>query len=135
MEKYKLLRSAMRDRYITVKQIAETLGTCKSYVEQRMSGARQWELSDIYAIMDMLEIPAYQMPAYFPKDGISADLAEVCPPLTSKQQRLIMAYDECVNMQGAVDRLLGIEDAFAKKRLPCGGYRTRSNQKYHIFKL
>ena len=62
--KYESLRSLLRERYMKVEEMAAGIGRSVSYVSQRMSGARQWELSDIYAIMELLEIPAYQMPAY-----------------------------------------------------------------------
>lgn len=114
--KYELLRAAMRSRYMTISQIAEKIGRSESYAERRMSGARQWELSDMYAIMSALDIPVYQMPAFFPKDGISVGAEEVCPPLTEKQAAVIAAYEQADEMQPAVDRLLGLSGSEHKKR-------------------
>ena len=108
--KYEALRSLLRERYMKVEEMAAGIGRSVSYVSQRMSGARQWELSDIYAIMELLEIPAYQMPAYFTKNGERANPPLVRPPLTDKQAEVIAAYDSAEKLQSAVDILLGIGD-------------------------
>ena len=88
--KYEALRSLLRERYMKVEEMAAGIGRSVSYVSQRMSGVRQWELSDIYAIMELLEIPAYQMPAYFTKNGVRANPTLVRPPLTDKQAEVIV---------------------------------------------
>lgn len=108
--KYEALRALIRGRYMSMNDVAEGIGRSLSYVNQRMSGARQWELSDVYAIMALLEIPAYQMPAYFTKDGARPDPTNVMPPLTPKQAEVITAYDQAGEIQKAVDILLGICD-------------------------
>ena len=104
--KYEALRSLLRERYMKVEEMAAGIGRSVSYVSQRMSGARQWELSDIYAIMELLEIPAY----HFTKNGERANPTLVRPPLTDKQAEVIAAYDSAEKLQSAVDILLGIGD-------------------------
>lgn len=107
--KFEALRFRLREKYMTTDDIVKVVGHGKSYVSQRMSGQRQWELADIYAIMKLLDIPAYQMPAYFTEDGKRPDPTLVRPPLTSKQVMVIDAYEKRKQMQPAVDVLLGLE--------------------------
>jgi len=106
--KFELLRAAIRERYMNMADVAERIGRSLSYVTQRMSGMRQWELSDIYALMALLDIPEYQMPAYFTKDGARPAPGSVRPPLTARQGEIIAAYEQAKEMQPAVDVLLGI---------------------------
>lgn len=107
--KFELLRLAIREHYMTNADLAKYLGRSLCYVSSRMSGAKSWELSDIYAIMDILDIPVYQMPAYFTRNGERPDPNMVCPPLTKRQVDVISAYEQSSELQPAINVLLGIE--------------------------
>lgn len=51
---------------MTQEELGEKIGRSKTYVSFRMTGKREWELRDVYAICDVLDIEYSEIPKYFP---------------------------------------------------------------------
>ena len=51
--------------------IAQKIGKSKSYISTRLQGKYDFNLGDIYAIVEILQIPPEKVLEYFPKDGIA----------------------------------------------------------------
>lgn len=51
---------------MTQEELGEKIGRSKTYVSFRMTGKREWELRDVYAICDVLDIDYSEISKYFP---------------------------------------------------------------------
>lgn len=107
MKKFSKLRAAARGQGYTIADMAKSLGKSVSSLNARFNGHQQWELGEMYAILDMLDIPPEELPLYFPPDGQSGNI-NMSPTLTPAQQRVLVEYDARPEMQAAIDTLLGI---------------------------
>lgn len=64
------VRQQMYALRVNQDDIAEAIGRSPSYVSDRMRGKAQFNLSDIYGIMDVLQIAPENMAEFFPRDGL-----------------------------------------------------------------
>ena len=55
---------------VSQEDIAEEIGRSLSYVSSRMCGKAQFDLADIYGIMDVLQIAPENMAEFFPRNGL-----------------------------------------------------------------
>lgn len=55
---------------ISQEDIAAEIGRSSSYVSMRMCGKAQFDLADIYGIMDVLQIAPENMAEFFPRNGL-----------------------------------------------------------------
>lgn len=106
--KYMLLRSRLRAMYITSSDVAEAIGRSRCYVDTRFSGAKEWELEDAYRILKLIDVPAVELPIYFPRGGVGCSKV-TASQLTDTETALVEAYNLFPDMQGAVNRLLCID--------------------------
>ena len=75
-DKYRVLRTQLKEKDIDVAYLADKLGVCTDYVRRRLRGAAPWIQTDMYAVLDMLHIPYDQIHIIFPPGGMYAgDLA------------------------------------------------------------
>ncbi len=68
---FRKLRALIFENDITQADIAQKIGKSKAYVSLRMQGKYDFNLGDIYAIIEILKIPPEKVLEYFPKDGVS----------------------------------------------------------------
>lgn len=64
------LRKEMYGLDINQEDIAQAIGRSPSYVSVRMCGKAQFNLADIYGIMDVLQIAPENMAEFFPRNGL-----------------------------------------------------------------
>lgn len=64
------LRKEMYGLDINQEDIAQAIGKSPSYVSVRMCGKAQFDLADIYSIMDVLQIAPENMAEFFPRNGL-----------------------------------------------------------------
>lgn len=70
--KYKRLRGAMYANSVTQEEIAKLLKRSLAYVSLRMTGKQPYDINEVYAICDYLEIPYGDIYLYFPRGGVDA---------------------------------------------------------------
>lgn len=63
------LRALMTEYEYTIEELGYRIGRSRSYMNQCFCGGSQWELSDMYRILDLFQIPHERLHEYFPKDG------------------------------------------------------------------
>lgn len=51
---------------MTQEELGAKIGRSKTYVSFRMTGKREWEMRDVYAICDVLGIDYSEIPKFFP---------------------------------------------------------------------
>lgn len=75
MKKFKLLRDTLHSKEIRQQDladhIAETLGgTCSlSHISNLINGRNQWDLDEMYATLELLNVEPEQLHVFFPKGG------------------------------------------------------------------
>jgi len=70
-ELFRELRGHLAELGMDHKYFAEKLGMCPASFSGRMTGRLQWQMNEMYAVMDTLKIPYEQLSEYFPKNGKS----------------------------------------------------------------
>ena len=69
-EKYPLLKARMSERGVDSQEyLGKLLGLSAAPISKRLSGQCEWRVSEMYTVMDELDIPYGEMHRYFPKDG------------------------------------------------------------------
>jgi hypothetical protein len=63
---YSRLKAELRANNIDLPYLAELLDRSRSYVAMRTSGARAWDLDDMYKIMEIIGWPAEKLHEVFP---------------------------------------------------------------------
>ena len=63
------LRAAFFLRGITQDVIAEKLGKSRPYISHRLTGRDCFTIDEGYALLDMIEAPHSELPAYLPCRG------------------------------------------------------------------
>lgn len=106
--KYMLLRSKLRAMYLTTADVAKEIGKSKCYVDTRFAGTKEWELDDAYKILAMIDVPAVELPIYFPRNG-DGECKLTVSQLSDTETALVTAYNSEPEMQKAVNVLLRIE--------------------------
>ena len=66
---YSKLRGLMREYGDAQDDVARTLLLSRASVSNRMRGAADWKLSEMYALMDRYHVPNNRLHEVFPKDG------------------------------------------------------------------
>lgn len=67
--KYAMLRQRMRQEGVKQKDLCEMLELSNSGVSQRLSGRRDFKISEAYLIMESMGIPKREFHIYFPPRG------------------------------------------------------------------
>lgn len=70
---YKKLRGLLAEHGDKQTKLPVILDMSQSYCDERMSGSKEWKLSDCYKILDYYNVPHERLHEYFPKGGISDD--------------------------------------------------------------
>ncbi len=107
MKKFAKLRTAVHEMGYTIADVAGNLGKSVGAINARFNGHQQWELDDMYSILEMLDIPLTELPIYFPPEGQNNRI-KMRPNLTQAQEKILTAYDSRPEMQVAIDTLLGL---------------------------
>ena len=84
---FKKLRGKFAALGMDQNYIARKIGLDRSSVSLRMTGRREWTLSEIYAVMDLINEPYERLNEYFPKGGRDV-------PTTQKAQSPIPRIEE-----------------------------------------
>jgi len=75
------LRARLAENGYTQQDMQRRLGLGSSTVSRRFNGVEEWRLTEIWEIMEWLDIPAQQMHEYFPKYGINEKGVKRIKPL------------------------------------------------------
>lgn len=67
---YKELRKLMYGEGIDQQAIAKHLDRGTTYVSLRMRGVASWDMSDVYALCELFDIPVGQISIYFPREDV-----------------------------------------------------------------
>ena len=78
MKPYSKLRGKMAEMDKNATAIAYFLRHSPQYVSSRMNLKGIWNIDEIYAIMEFLEIPKEQLTEYFPPNGGLPQKGKVC---------------------------------------------------------
>lgn len=71
-EKHRILRRELKRHGLEVAYVAELCGCSVSKIYTNLNGTSQWAVSDIYTIMDALNLPYVNIPVVFPRGGMYA---------------------------------------------------------------
>ena len=63
------LRGRLQELGIDHKYLAKKLKMCPASLSGRMTGRIQWQMSEMYAVMDVIRIQHDRLHEYFPKGG------------------------------------------------------------------
>lgn len=66
------LRALLTEYDMTFEELGHRIGRSYPHISNSFRGTRSWDLWEMYAIMDLFNIPYDQLNQYFPKDGIAA---------------------------------------------------------------
>lgn len=66
---FRKLRGKLKEMDIDQAYLSEKLSLSEVTISLRMTGKRDWLLSEIYAVMDLIQEPYEKIPEYFPKNG------------------------------------------------------------------
>ena len=83
IRRYEVLKREFKAKDIDYRYLAGKIGRSAAYISTRMQGRQPWNQSDMYAIMELLNIPLNQLHIVFPKDGIA--VKEEVKPLPAQQ--------------------------------------------------
>lgn len=78
MKPFAKLRGRMAEMEINAAAMANFLGRNSTYVSSRMTHKYAWNIDEIYAILELLEIPKEQLTEYFPPNGGLPQKGKVC---------------------------------------------------------
>lgn len=92
--RHKELRAAMVQAGFDGKRLADNIGISNVTLSSRMCGHTPWTSKEMYQIMDLLDLPHWDLNKYFPKDGISnpncyCKLETDLPPSPPRAIRLV----------------------------------------------
>lgn len=109
------LRDRMQAFSTSQAAMAERLGISRQAVSDRMMGACEWSHSEMYVVMDMLDIPYEQMYLYWPKDFVKAEPV----PEQNVVNYLVETHQSLVS-DSSFDALLALVAGMEKARTPRG---------------
>lgn len=69
MRPYAKLRGALAEIDMGQRELAIRLGKSKTYVMERMTARKPWDLSDCYTILDLFKVSQDQLAEFFPQNG------------------------------------------------------------------
>lgn len=72
-KRYKKLRGAMAEHDITQEILARHLLIGRRTMSAKFTATSPWNISEMYAAMDLMNLPHDQMHIYFPPGGISPE--------------------------------------------------------------
>lgn len=73
MKRFAELRGVLARYDYTIAELATKIGRSEAYVNRRMVGKDEWELGECYRILKMFNLPAADLPRYFPEGGKHAN--------------------------------------------------------------
>lgn len=111
--KFAKLRQEIK-RYGTVAEFAAAIGCEQHSVYAKLRGNGKWNLTEIYAAMELLEIPPDKFSEYFPKDGEAPESWSSVQfiPMTSRMAEFFDRYDHSPH-KFSIDTLLGLNGSKA----------------------
>lgn len=68
---FRKLRGKLKEFDIDQSFLAEKLGICSMSVSHKFTGKAEWQLGDMYAVLDLIHEPPEQLNAYFPRGGLT----------------------------------------------------------------
>lgn len=80
MRKFEKLRVSLRREGIDQQYLSKQIGRSTPYISERLCGHREWQLEDIYSIMDLIHRPYEEIPIYFPRKGVPVTRIQTRPP-------------------------------------------------------
>ena len=83
IRRYEVLKREFKAKDIDYRYLSSKIGRSTAYISTRMQGRQPWNQSDMYAIMELLNMPLNQLHIVFPKGGIS--VKEEVKPLPAQQ--------------------------------------------------
>lgn len=75
------LRRILRSKDIDQILLADELGRCTAYISQRMTNKADWDLQDMYKILELINYPAEQLSRLFPPEGVKLSAGCTVPPM------------------------------------------------------
>jgi hypothetical protein len=69
---FRKLRGKLAEFEIDQIYLAKKLGVTQQCISHRMTGKYPWTLTEMYAVMDLIQEPYDKLHEYFPKDGVTA---------------------------------------------------------------
>jgi len=63
------LRTALTDADVDAPVLARALGVSQCTVSKKLNGHTQWNLDEMYAVLELLGRPAKDLPVLFPRGG------------------------------------------------------------------
>lgn len=69
---YRKLRGAMAERGILQDDLGNCIGLSRACISHRFNRVTPWSLPEAYAVLGFMRIPANEIGAYFPPDGMEA---------------------------------------------------------------
>jgi DNA-binding XRE family transcriptional regulator len=64
--RFKALRKEMYGADLDQETLGKALGKSRTYISNRLSGRYEWDMSDVYAICKLFDIPHEKIAEYFP---------------------------------------------------------------------
>lgn len=71
VRRYEVLKREFNAKDIDYRYLSGKIGRSTAYISTRMQGKSPWNQNDMYAIMELLNMPPNQLHIVFPKDGIT----------------------------------------------------------------
>ena len=66
---FKELKCLMVMQELRQEDLADITGKSRSYITSRMTGKSPWDMDDVYAICEAMDIDYADIPLYFPPQG------------------------------------------------------------------
>lgn len=66
---FRKLKGKLRELELTQEYLCKKLHRSKTYISDRMTGRKSWELDECFEILQILGEPANRLIEYFPKGG------------------------------------------------------------------
>jgi hypothetical protein len=67
---FRKLRGRLRELDIGQEYLADKLGVCLMSISRSFTGKRPWTLTEMYAIIELINEPYEKLHEYFPKNGV-----------------------------------------------------------------
>jgi DNA-binding XRE family transcriptional regulator len=70
-QRFKALRMEMYGADLDQETFGKALGKSRTYISNRLSSRYEWDMSDVYAICKLFDIPHEKIAEYFPPKPIN----------------------------------------------------------------
>ena len=69
---FRKLRGALKEYDIDQTYLADKLNVCAMSISRKMTGRTPWTLPEMYAVLDLINVPCERLHEYFPRGGLTA---------------------------------------------------------------